>query len=593
MSKASPSAPKRFSLVLIKPSHYDDDGYVIQWLRSAIPSNTLAVMNGLALDCQERRVLGDDVDIVISAFDETNTRVKPERIARDLSGGRGMVALIGVQSNQFPRAMDIARKLRAADVQVCIGGFHVSGCLSMLPEPTPELKEAMALGISLFAGEAEGRFEMVLRDAFNGTLQPLYNYMDDLPSLEGATIPILPATRIKRTGGSLTSFDAGRGCPFLCSFCTIINVQGRKSRRRSADDVERIIRQNLSQGINRFFITDDNFARNTDWENVFDRLIHLRENEKLNVKFVIQVDTMCHRLPHFIEKAGRAGVVRVFIGLESINPEALVGARKKQNKITEYRKMLLAWKQAGVTVFAGYILGFPTDTPESIIRDIGVIQRELPLDLLEFHCLTPLPGSEDHQKLYKAGVYMDPDLNNYDLEHATTAHATMSKEEFEKVYRDAWDVYYSPDHMQTVMRRAAASGISPGKVLFLLIWYYGCYALEKVHPLQGGYLRRKYRRDRRPPLPLENPFVFYGRNLADLVYKHVKLAQAIWRYGRFRRQLKKDPAARNYTDLAMTPVVGDDFDAFELFTITDAAKSALAKARTPNTGAAKTASSLQ
>ena len=50
---------KRFSLVLIKPSHYDDDGYVIQWLRSAIPSNTLAVLNGLVLESQNRRVLDD------------------------------------------------------------------------------------------------------------------------------------------------------------------------------------------------------------------------------------------------------------------------------------------------------------------------------------------------------------------------------------------------------------------------------------------------------------------------------------------------------------------------------------------------------
>ena len=116
---------KRFSLVLVKPSHYDDDGYVIQWFRSAIPSNTLAVLNGLALDCKARRVLGDDVVIDISAFDETNTRIRPERIARKLGGGRGLVAIVGVQSNQYPRAMDIARALRAAGVQVCIGGFHV------------------------------------------------------------------------------------------------------------------------------------------------------------------------------------------------------------------------------------------------------------------------------------------------------------------------------------------------------------------------------------------------------------------------------------------------------------------------------------
>ncbi len=205
---------------------------------------------------------------------DQHARIKPDRIIRRIStgsrfGARGLVALVGVQSNQYPRAMDMARKLRAGGVQVCIGGFHVSGCLSMLPELPPELKEAMDLGVSLFAGEAEGRLEMLLRDAWNGTLKPLYNYMDDLPSLEGATLPILPAAQIKRTGGKLTSFDAGRGCPFQCSFCTIINVQGRKSRRRSADDVEQIIRQNVAQGVKRFFITDDNFARNTDWESDF------------------------------------------------------------------------------------------------------------------------------------------------------------------------------------------------------------------------------------------------------------------------------------------------------------------------------------
>jgi hypothetical protein len=563
---------KRFSLILIKPSHYDDDGYVIQWLRSAIPSNTLAVLYGLALDCKERRVLGDDVEIVISAFDECNTHIRPERIARQIGDGPGLVALVGVQSNQYPRAMDIARPLRAAGVQVCIGGFHVSGCLSMLPEVPAELTQAMDLGISLFAGEAEGRFELVLRDAWQGTLKPLYNYMADLPSLDGAPMPILPATRIKRTGGKITTFDAGRGCPFQCSFCTIINVQGRKSRRRSADDVEQIIRRNLAQGINRFFITDDNFARNLDWESIFDRLIAMREQEKLNLKFVIQVDTMCHRLPKFIEKAGRAGVARVFIGLESINPESLLGARKKQNKVAEYRKMLLEWKRVGATVFAGYIVGFPNDTPESILRDIGIIQRELAIDLLEPHCLTPLPGSEDHQKLHKAGAYLDPDLNKYDLEHVTTPHATMSAEEWQKLYHDTWMSFYSLEHIETVMRRAVATNSQPGNMAFLLIWYYSCVTLEKIDPLEGGYLRRKYRKDRRPTLPVESPLVFYPRYVANLLYKHFKLAQLIWRYGRFRRQLKRDPDARLYTDAALTPFEEDEFDSLEMSTV-GAAKS--------------------
>ena len=99
---------------------------------------------------------------------------------------------------------------------------------------------------------------------------------------------------------------------------------------------------------------------------------------------MIQVDTLCHKIPNFIEKAKRAGVTRVFIGLENINPDNLTAAKKNQNKITEYRKMLLAWKAQGIITFAGYILGFPADTPATIRRDIAIIQRELPIDILEF-----------------------------------------------------------------------------------------------------------------------------------------------------------------------------------------------------------------
>ncbi len=560
-------------LVLIKPSHYDNDGYVIQWFRSAMPSNTLAVLYGLALDCKERRVLGDGVDIEITAIDETNTRVRVESLIRQLRGQKALIALVGVQSNQYPRSMDMAKRFRAAGIPVCMGGFHVSGTLSMLPGVQPEVQEAMDLGVSLFAGEAEGRFEQVLLDAWNGSLKPLYNYMDDLPSLEGVPAPLLPASRIKRTGGTMTSFDAGRGCPFQCSFCTIINVQGRKSRRRSADEIEQIVRRNLAQGINRFFITDDNFARNTDWEKVFDRLIDMREKEKANIKFIIQVDTMCHRLPRFIEKAGRAGVARVFIGLESINPESLKSARKKQNKIAEYRKMLLEWKRARVTVFAGYILGFPGETPESIRHDIEVIRRELPIDLLEFHCLTPLPGSEDHQRLFKEGAYLDPDLNKYDLEHVTAKHNVMTIAQWEAAYSDAWDVFYSPDHIRTVMRRAAATGINAGNMMFLLLWYWACEKLEKIHPLQGGYLRRKYRKDRRPTMPLESPFVFYPRFAYELIYKHVRLAAQIVRFGRFRYQLKRDPEAKNYCDVALTPVIEEDTSTLELLRVLNNPKS--------------------
>ena len=569
--------PRRFCLILVKPSHYDDDGYVIQWFRSAIPSNSLAALYGLARDCAQRKVLGDDVELVIEAIDETNTRVRPEKLARMIEqAGSGMVMLVGVQSNQFPRAIDLARPLRERGIQVAIGGFHVSGTLSMLGGVDRDLDQARALGVSLFAGEAEGRLEEVLRDAYAGQLRPLYNYMADLPHIEGTPIPIITALRAWRTAGRVTSFDAGRGCPFQCSFCTIINVQGRKSRRRSPDDVEQIVRENVAQGLHSFFITDDNFARNTEWEAILDRLIKLKEEEGIRIHFIIQVDTLCHKIPRFIEKCARAGVRRVFIGLENINPDSLVGAKKRQNKITEYRKMLLAWKSARVITYAGYILGFPNDTLESIKHDIEIIKRELPVDLLEFFFLTPLPGSEDHQTLVKKGVEMDPDINKYDLNHVCTAHPRMSQEEWQQAYRMAWETYYTKEHVESVLRRLVAKRASASNAILLMTWFGGSIHIEKVHPLEAGFFRFKYRRDRRSGFSIEPAWKFYPGYFLESI---VKLGRWFGTYAGLRliyNRIKRDPARYDYMDTALTPVTDDEMETLDLFHHTAAAEAYVA-----------------
>jgi hypothetical protein len=277
--------PRAFRIALIKPSHYDADGYVIQWRRSYIPSNSLASVYALFKHCAQTHVLGPDTEIEIEAFDECNNFVDVRAIAKRIrKAGGGMVGLVGVQSNQFPRALDLGREFRALGVPVVMGGFHVSGCLAMLPKIPPEMQEALDLGIHLFAGEAEGRMADVLRDVANGTAKPIYNYLDNMPELSSAVPPILPSNLVRLVLTEYSSFDAGRGCPFQCSFCTIINVQGRISRYRSADDVETIVRANAAQGVTRFFVTDDNFARNRNWEAILDRLIELRERDKFRLQ---------------------------------------------------------------------------------------------------------------------------------------------------------------------------------------------------------------------------------------------------------------------------------------------------------------------
>ena len=568
---------RQFQVVLIKPSHYGDDGYVIRWWRTMIPSNSLAAIYGIVSDCAERQVLGPDIGFEIDVLDETNTRIDiPALLERfERNGNFGLVGLVGVQSNQYPRALDIARRFREAGVPVVIGGFHVSGCLSMLDGQAIGLDACRDMGVAMFAGEAENRLEIVIRDAAEGRLKPLYNFMNDLPGIEGTPVPYLPRPYVERTIGLNSSFDAGRGCPYQCSFCTIINVQGRKSRFRSADDVENLVRRNWQQGITKYFITDDNFARNRDWEAIFDRLIDLRENHGIPLRLMIQVDTLCHKIPNFIEKAKRAGVTRVFIGFENINPDNLAAAKKRQNKITEYRTMLLAWRAQHILTLAGYILGFPADTPDSIRRDIAIIKNELPVDVIEFFCLTPLPGSEDHQIIWKAKGPLHPDLNAYDVSHICTTHSKMSEQQWLDIYHEAWSLYYSPDHLMTLVRRGAASGLPLGSLIRLLAIFSTTIPVEKVHPLEFGIFRMRHPSERRPGLKRENALIFWPSFAFETLRKYAMLARTVVRFAIIWAKISRDPNAKAYMDQALTPVSDQDDVTLDLLTKTTGAREAI------------------
>ena len=166
-------------------------------------------------------------------------------------------------------------------------------------------------------------------------------------------------------------------------------------------------------------------------------MIKLRLGEGMKIGFTIQVDTLCDQIPRFIEEAGQAGVRRVFIGLENINPGNLLGAKKRHNRITEYRAMLQRWREVGAITCAGYVIGFPGDTKDSILRDIAIIERELAVDILEFFILTALPGSEDHKQLTEREVWMAPEMNKYDLNHCVSRHPKMSDTELDEAYRAA------------------------------------------------------------------------------------------------------------------------------------------------------------
>jgi hypothetical protein len=255
-----------------------------------------------------------------------------------------------------------------------------------------------------------------------------------------------------------------------------------------------------------------------------------------------------------VEKAGKAGCRKVFIGMENVNPQTLKDTGKKQNQVHEYREMLQAWRKANAVTFAGYIIGFPNDTYDSVMRDVEVLKRELPLDLVEFFVLTPLPGSEDHQTLVRAGAWLEPDMNSYDTEHPCAQHPKMSRDEWMRAYHDAWRSFYTWEHMETIFRRRHAEGHSVGKMLGQFIWFRGAMFVEGVHPLQAGILRRKHRSERRPGLPHESAVVFAWRRVREVSSELTGTLRLVWRLYRLARRVTKDPTARAYRDAAMTVV---------------------------------------
>ncbi|HSG01709.1 MAG TPA: radical SAM protein, partial [Vicinamibacterales bacterium] len=373
--------------------------------------------------------------------------------------------------------------------------------------------------------------------------RPLYDFLTELPDLQTQPLPkVSPRLQKKFAVRGYGTIDAGRGCPFNCSFCTIINVQGHAMRSRGAEHIAAHIRAHYrigrTKGIRNYFFTDDNFSRNPSWEAIFDALIALRRDEGVAVDFMMQVDTAATRLPGFVEKAARAGCAQVFIGMESLRADNLEAACKRQNRVDQYRESLARWHEAGIVCHVGFIIGFPFDTYERIQEDVRTLRDELHVDQASFFMLTPLPGSRDHRAAVDAGAPMDPDYNNFDSFRAAMPHPRMSTAEWTAAYRDAWTSFYSFDHMRRALLRQ-----NPHTYwrLFKCFLWYRASMLEGSHPMVTGFYRLKDRRSRRPGLPIEGRVRFFGRRLretAAISMAYAKLLRELgelWQATRIRR----------------------------------------------------------
>ena len=357
-------------------------------------------------------------------------------------------------------------------------------------------------------------------------------------------------------------------------------MQGRKSRFRTADDLEAIIRENVAQGINALLHHRRQFRPQPHWEEFFDRLIELRESEGLDGQ---PHHPGRHAVPSHPElhREGRAGRRRPRVHRagehQSRQPAGRQEAPEQDHRIPPDAAGLA--RPAASSPAPATSSASPATRQESILRDIEIIKRELPLDILEFFILTPLPGSEDHQKLLEARACGWTPTSTSTT--STTASSTIPRcrtPSGRRPIATPGEPTTRPSTSEVVVRRAAACAKGrPRHTMQVMLWFYMAFFVEKLHPLEGGVIRRKHRRDRRSGLAIENPAVFYIRYVAEVIAKTWHYSRMIFVTHRMYNRIMRDPLLRCYSDVAITPVDESELETLAMFTQTSGGQAEVAK----------------
>ena len=459
---------RRLKVVIVKPSKYSKNGYVDRFKTGYMPNATLPHMRSLT----PGQVGGTTVEI--HSIDEyVQTDLSYLRLL-ERSSDPTLLALVGVQSNQFHRALDLAAYAKSKGMQNCIiGGPHAMTCDTLA---------AQGRGISFSLSEAETVWTEILEDAEQGELKPIYGDQRRWqPQLPDTVIQPPARADLDRYIIPMLGLAPVRGCPYTCNFCSVIKISGRQVRSGSIESTMQSLRLARAGGVEFIMFTSDNFNKYADAPQLLQAMI----DEKLKLRFFVQCDTQIARQEQLVQLLGKAGCFQMFVGVESFDRKTLLGVHKAQNQPAEYGRIVELCRQNGIMSHLSNIIGFPQDTLKSIDEHVDIL-CELNPDVCTFWNLTPIPGTEQYRDFMREGLLHEPNLDRYDCTCPTWHHPTLSPDVLDDAMYGCYRRFFTARHFADYVRRNFELKSPKSAKYSLFPMFIRYWASKKRHPMSGG-----------------------------------------------------------------------------------------------------------
>lgn len=467
--------PTPLRVVILKPSKYLANGFVERFRWGFMPNSTAP-----HLRCMTPAAVGNRPLEVFVVDEYVHTDLEYLSLLAARRGGATLVALVGVQSHQFHRALDLAAYAQQKGCMAVIGGPHVMTCDTAIAHES---------GIAFAQAEAELVWTEILQDAAQGQLRPVYGrdrrWQPELPAA-----PLVPPAQrdLDRYIIPMLGVYPARGCPFLCNFCSVTKIAGRRIRSQSIAATLASLRAAKAAGVRMIMFTSDNFNKYPEAEALLEAMVE----ERFGLPFFVQCDTQIARQERLMSLLGEAGCFQMFVGAESFNRQTLLAAKKGQNRPETYRDIVRLCREHGISSHFSNIIGFPQDTEQAIHEHLQVL-RELNPTWASFYILCPIPGSEQYDDFLAAGLIEEKNLDRFDTTCLTWRHPFLSRARLSELLFECYRRFHSWRHAlsnlkdQISFRAGAVLVRSTGNLAMSLFNRY-C-AWRRTHPMSGGVRR--------------------------------------------------------------------------------------------------------